>query len=132
MFSRLGGLASPSGNIFLSLSLLASPLEHILGFPFSLYPLFFLLLAWATFPGYGNVYFTFFVPCWAIPLERWQCLFIFPLCDSIVHDVCISIYACIWVIVHFLCSNLVATWVTLFRHECSWPCIVGMCPRHLL
>ena len=67
-----------------------------------MYPfLLFMLLAWATFPKYGNVCFTFLVPCWAIPLACWQCLVYFPaLCDSIVHDVCISISACIWVIVH--------------------------------
>ena len=33
--------------------------------------------------------FTFLVPCWAIPLERWQCLFYFPtLC------VCSCVRAC--------------------------------------
>ena len=46
----------------------------------NVHPLYFLLLAWAAFPGYGNVCFAFPVPCWAIPLERWQCLFIFSLC----------------------------------------------------
>ena len=61
-----------------------------------MYPLFiFLLLAQVAFLGYCNVYFTFPVPCWAIPLERWQCLVYFlTLCDSVVHDACfIYIYA---------------------------------------
>ena len=55
--------------------------------------LIFLLLAWAMFPKYGNVWFTFLVPFWAIPLECWQCLvYFFALCDSIVHDAYIYIY----------------------------------------
>ena len=33
--------------------------------------------------------FIFPVPCWAIPLEHWQCLLYFL---SIVHDVCMYIY----------------------------------------
>ena len=69
-----------------------------------MYPLLlFLLLAWAVFPVYGNVCFTFPVPCKAIPLEHWQCLVYFPaLCDSIMHDVYMSISASTWVIVHFV------------------------------
>ena len=47
-----------------------SPCTHLL----------FLLLAWAAFPRYGNAYFTFLA-----------------LCDSIVHDVYIYIYACVCV-----------------------------------
>jgi len=53
-----------------------SPCTHLL----------FLLFAWAAFPGYGNVYFTF-------PT----------LCDSIVHDVCIYIYAYVCVGDYALC-----------------------------
>ena len=68
-----------------------------------MYPLPFLHFFWAMFPVYGNVCFTFPVPCWAIPLECWQCLLYFPdLYDSIVHDVCISIYACMWLIMLFV------------------------------
>ena len=131
MFNRLGGLASPSG--FLSPSLLAFSLESCIRVHLSIYALFFLLLAWVTFPRYDNVCFTFLAPCWAIPLGHWQCLFYFPtLCDRIVHDVYISIYACIWVIVHFVWWTFVATWATLSSHECFWPCSMGMCPRHLL
>ena len=78
MFSRLGGLAYLSG--FLSPSLLAFSLESCIKVPLSMYPLSFLLLAWAMFPGYGNVCFTFPVPYWAIPLGNWQCLFTFSLC----------------------------------------------------
>ena len=105
MFNRLGGLV-PLEWCCLSLSLLASFLEHVLGFPLSLYPLSFLLLAWAVFPGYGNVCFTFPVTYWAISVERWQCLFyFFALCDSIVHDVCMCIYIYAYVCVgdHALC-----------------------------
>ena len=43
MFSRLGGLAPPKW-FSLSLSLLVSSLEHVLGFLLSLYPLTFLAL----------------------------------------------------------------------------------------
>ena len=128
MFNRLGGLA-----LSLSLSLLASSQEHVLGFPLSLNHLLFLLFACATFLRYGNVCFTFPVPCWAIPLERWQYLFYFlALCDSIVHDVCIYMLVCVWVIVHFVWWTLVAMWVTLSSHKCSWPCDMSMCSVHLL
>ena len=73
MFNRLGGLASSSGYIILPLS---QPLLQsiVLGFTLSLYLLSFLLLSWAAFPRYGNVCYTFLVPCWAIPLEHCQCL----------------------------------------------------------
>ena len=77
MFSKLGGLASPSG--FLSPSPLAFSLESCIRVPLSVYPLSFLLLTWYAFPRNGNVCFTFPVPCWAIPLGCWQCLFTFPL-----------------------------------------------------
>ena len=96
MFSRLGGLAPPKW-FSLFLSLLGSSLEHILGFHLSLYLLLFLLFAWAMFPGYDNVCFTFPVPYWAIPLECWQFLFYFPaLLVRIVHDVYIYIYICLY------------------------------------
>ena len=62
MFNRLGGLAPPKWSS-LSLSLYASSLEHVLGFLFPLYPLLFLLFAWAVFLGYGNVCFTLPVTC---------------------------------------------------------------------
>ena len=69
-----------------------------------MYPLSFLHLAWAAFPGYDNVYFTFFVPYWAIPLEHWECLFYFlALHASIVHDVCVYIYICLFAGDHALC-----------------------------
>ena len=49
---------------------------------------------------YGNVYFTFPTPYWAIPLECWQCLvYSLALCDSIVHDACIYIYISAYVFV---------------------------------
>ena len=52
---------------------------------------------------YGNVYFTFPAPYWAIPLVCWQCLVYFlALCDSIVHDACIYICVCVGVCV-FMC-----------------------------
>ena len=45
--------------------------------------------------------FTFLLPCWAMPLEHWQCLFYFPaLCDSIVHYVCICVCVCVCVCVY--------------------------------
>ena len=91
MISRLGGLA-PLERSSPSLSL--SPFSKAcIWVPIHVPPFIFLLLAWAVFPRYGNVYFTFPVPCWAIPLERWQCLVYFlALCGSIVHDACIYIY----------------------------------------
>ena len=68
-----------------------------------------------------HVPFIFLAPCLGHIPQVWQCLFyisytllghtlgtlamsvyFLTLCDSIVHDVCISIYACIWVIVHFV------------------------------
>ena len=101
IFSRFGGLALPKWfSLSLSLSLFSRACIKVpLHVPFFI----FLLLAWATFPRYGNVYFTFFVPYWAIPLKHWQCLLYFlTLCGCIVHDVCISISACIWAIVHFV------------------------------
>ena len=71
--------------------------------PYSLdvgmFRLSFLHFAWVAFLGYGNIWFTFLVPCRAILLERWQCLLYFPtLCNNIMHDVCISIYVlfCGW------------------------------------
>ena len=89
-----------SGLFFLSLSLLS---RACIGVPLFVHLLLFLLLAWATFLGYGNVCFTFPVPCWVILLESWQCLIYFlALCGYIVHDVCISISSCLWAIVHFL------------------------------
>ena len=91
MFSKLGGLAPPEqSSLSLSLSLFSRACIRV---PLHV-PLFiFLLLACATFPRYDNVCFTFPVPCWAIPLEHWQCLVYFlALCDSIVHDACIHTY----------------------------------------
>ena len=112
MFNRLGGLA-----LSLSLSLLASSHEHVLGFPLSLNHLLFLLFACATFLRYGNVCFIFLVPCWAIPLERWQYLFYFlALCDSIVHDVCIYICLCVYGWLCTLYDGLL--WL------CEWPFLV--------
>ena len=62
LFSRLRRLAPPKW-FSLCLSLIASSLEHVLGLPLSLYPLLFLLFAWTAFFRYGNVCFTFPVPC---------------------------------------------------------------------
>ena len=62
LFSRLRRLAPPKW-FSLCLSLIASSLEHVLGFPLSLYLLLFLLFAWAAFFRYGNVCLTFPVPC---------------------------------------------------------------------
>jgi len=68
-----------------------------------------------------------------MPLERWQCLLYFSaLCDSIVHDVCILIYACMWVIMHFVWWTLMAKRAALSSHECSWPCSMGMRSKQLL
>ena len=104
MFNRLRSLAPHeqfSPSLSLSLSVCVSLFSRAC-IRVALYmPLFiFLLLAWAAFPGYGNVCFTFPIPYWAIFLKRWQCLFYFPTpCDSIVHDVCVYIYMCVCVCV---------------------------------
>ena len=104
IFIKLGGIAPPKW-FSLSLSFLAYSLEHVLRFP-SMYPLYFSCSLLGLYSRYGNVCFTFLVPCWAIPLERWQCLLYFlTLCDSIVYDVCISIYACACVGNHALCMK---------------------------
>ena len=125
MFSRLGGLAPlERSSLPLSLSLFSRACIRV---PHHVLPFIFLLLAWATFPRYSNVCFTFLVPCWAVPLEHWQCLIYFPtLCGCIVHIVCISIFACLWVIMYFVWWTLMATWVTLSSHEKNWPCSVGI------
>ena len=114
MISRLGGLAPlERSSLSLSLSLFSRICIRV---PLHV-PLFiFLLLAWATFPGYGNVYFTFPIPYWAVPLECWQCLVYFPpLCDTNVHDACIysPTSVCVWVIVNFVWWTLMATWMAL-------------------
>ena len=98
MFSRLGDLA-PLKWYSLSLSLSKPLLQSMYqGSPSPCTHLLFLLLAWAAFPGYGNICFTLLVHCWAIPLERWKCLVYFPaLCGCIVHDVCICIYIYIYI-----------------------------------
>ena len=96
MISRLGGLAALERS-FLSLSLslfsracIRVPLHVPLPFTFPALCLGRIPKVWLIFP----------VPCWAIPLECWQCLVYFPtLCDSIMYDVCmyiyIFIYACV-------------------------------------
>ena len=107
MFSRLGGLAtlewsplSLSLSLFLSLSLSLFSRVCIRAPP-PCTPFYFLCSLFVPFTR--NIYFTFFVPCCATPLECWQCLVYFPtLCDSIVHDICISTSACIRMIVHFV------------------------------
>ena len=103
----------------------------------NVHPLYFLLLAWAAFPGYGNVCFAFPVPCWAIPLERWQCLFIFSLC---VIALCMM-YVYLYMLVYGLSCTLYdgLSWL----HE--WPslamsaldlvvcvCAQGICCRSVL
>ena len=70
-----------SGFLSLSLSLLTSSLEHVLGFPLSLYPLLLLLFTWAAFLWYDNVYFT------SLP-------YVIALCTIYV-CVCIYIYLCV-------------------------------------
>ena len=94
MFSRLWGLALPEQfSFFLSLSLFSRAYIRV---PLQVPPFTFLLLAWAAFPKSSNVCFTFPVPCWAIPLEHWQCPIYFPaLCGCIMHDIRISISACV-------------------------------------
>ena len=76
MFNRLEGLALLKW-FSLSLSLLDSSLEHLLGFPLSSYPLSFLLLDWDAFPGYDNVCFTFPIPYWDIPWNIGNVYFTF-------------------------------------------------------
>ena len=99
---QIRGLASSSGYVLLSPSFSLFSKAYI-GVPLHVPPLLFLLFAQAVFLEYDNVCFIFPIPCWAIPLERWQCLiYFFALCGCIVHDVCISISACIWVIVLFV------------------------------
>jgi len=77
MFSRLRGLA-PLEWFSPSPFLKSTSLDHVLGFPVSIYPLFspcFLLGSRSL--GMTISAFTFAVPSWAIPLECWQCLFCF-------------------------------------------------------
>ena len=96
MFSRLE-VQPPRMVMSFYLPPLASSLEHVLRFPLSLHPFIFPALCLGRVFQVCIVYFTFLVPCWAVPLEYWQCLIYFPaLRGYIVHDVCISIYACIW------------------------------------
>ena len=53
----------------------------------------FLVPCLGCIPWYGNVWFTFSVPRWAIPLEHWQSLVYFlALCVCIVHAIYIYIY----------------------------------------
>ena len=88
MFSRLGGLATPSGS--LSLSLLAFFLESCIRIPSPCILYLSYTLLGPHFLGMAYVYFTFSSPCWAIPFECWQRLLYFPaLSDTIVHDVCV-------------------------------------------
>ena len=96
------------------------------------------------FPEYGNVCFTFPVPCWAIPLEHWQCLVYFlSQCDSIVHDACIYTYVYIYVCL-FMCGWLCTLYdgllwlrerpslVTRALDLVVWLCIQGDCHRCIL
>ena len=87
MISRLRGLAHPKWSLLsLYLSLLS---KACIGVPILVPHFIFLLFVWVAFPRYGNVRFTFLVPCQALPLECWQCLVYFStLCDSIVNDGC--------------------------------------------
>ena len=95
MISRLRGLAPPEQfSLSLSLSLFSRACIRV---PIHVPPFIFMLLAWATFLWYDNVCFTFPIPYWAIPLECWQCLIYFlALYDSIVHDACVYISACVY------------------------------------
>ena len=95
MFSRLGGLAPPEW-FSLSLSLLAPSLEHVLGFPLSLNPLSFLLLARAVFPKYGNVYFTFLYLVGPYTWNVGNVCFTFLLC---VIALCMM-YICIYIYIY--------------------------------
>ena len=82
-------------------------------------PFIFQPFAWAAFPGYGNVCYTFYVPCWAKPLERWQCLVYFPAsCVSIVHDACICVYIYIYT---YICL-CVRGWLFPLYDGFSWLC----------
>ena len=95
-----------------------------------------LYLALAAFLRYDNVWFIFPVPCWAIPLGRWQCLVYFPtLCACIVHDdddddIYIYIYmymsVCLKKVMHFVWwthmvkrATLSWSWV-LLTLECGY------------
>ena len=79
--------------LHLSPSLLASSLEHCIRVPPHHVPFIFSCTL------LGNVCFTFPIHCRAISLGCQQCLLYFPaLCDSIVYDVYIPIYACMWVL----------------------------------
>ena len=134
MTSRLGGLETLERS-FLSLSLslfsracIRVPLHVPLPFTFPALCLGRIPKVWLIFP----------VPCWAMPLECWQCLVYFPtLCDSIMYDVYMYIYiyiympACVWMIVNFVWWTLVAMGATLSSYESSWPCSMGMCSRQL-
>ena len=109
MFSRLGGHPLLSGFLFpLSFSLFFIACIRVPPFPV---PFFFLLLAWTAFPGYGNVYFTFLVSCWAIPLECWQCRFTFLLC---VIALCMMLYI-------YICLR-VCGWSCTLYDGLSWLC----------
>ena len=75
------------------------------------------------FLGYGNVCFTFPVPCWAIPLEHWQCLIYFPaLCHSIVYDVCM--YVCIYIYICLCVCGWLCTLYDVLSWLHEWPFLV--------
>ena len=76
MFSRLEGLASSRG--FLSPFLLAFSLESCIRVPSLCILYLSCTLLGLRSLGMAYVCFTFLVPCWTIPLERWQCLLYFP------------------------------------------------------
>ena len=137
MISRLKGLAPPEQfSLSLSLSLFSRACIRV---PIHVPPFIFMLLVWATFLGYGNVCFTFPIPCWAIPLGCWQCLLYFPaLCDSIMHDVCVCV--CIYIympIFRWLCTlNDGLSWlhkrpslVTSALDLVEWVCAEDNCCR---
>ena len=111
MIIRLRGLAPPErSSLSFSLSLFSKAyIRASIHVPL----LIFLLLAWAVFPKYDNVWFKFLVPFWAIPLERWQCLVYFSaLCDCIVHDAYIYIYL----------PMCVGGWLCTLYDGLSWLC----------
>ena len=99
-------------------------------------PLFiFLLLAWATFFEYGNVYFAFPISCWAIPLECWLCLIYFSaLCSCIMHDICIYIFlhVCGWLCTFYDGLLWLHEWPSLVMKALDvvvWVCAQGNCRR---
>ena len=107
MFSRLGGLAPPEWfSLSLSLCLFSRACIRIP--PLSLYPLLFLLFAWATFPRYDNFYFTLSVTCWPYLWNVGNVYFTFLLCVIALCMMCVYIYIYIY--------------IYIFLRMCGWSC----------